>query len=147
MWFRARVYAQAFTLLCLCVGSVYWKEDRERRGYYRGLLEEKRQKERRDRWIRELEVRDEEERGAREERGRRREKRQMQKGEGEGTGTGEEAHCAMDGRGWGVGWGWEDIGAGGFVVDGAEVGCGVERSLGCTTVENDGKKKGLNTNH
>ena len=76
-FFRARVYAQAFTLLCLCVGSVYWKEDRDKRKYYQGLLGEKRAQEKRDAWIRELEARDEEEKLEREKKRKRREMRQQ----------------------------------------------------------------------
>ena len=72
-FFRARVYAQAFTLLCLCVGSVYWKEDREKRKHYEGLLGEKRAQEKRDAWIKELEARDEEDKLEREKKKRRRE--------------------------------------------------------------------------
>lgn len=55
------MYAQGFTLVCVCVGAIYWKEDREKRKHYQGLLGEKRAKEKRDAWIRELEVRDQEE--------------------------------------------------------------------------------------
>ena len=73
MYFRARVYAQAFTLLCICVGSVYWKEDREKRKYYQGLLSEKKAQERRDAWIKELEAREEEDKVEREKKKRRRE--------------------------------------------------------------------------
>jgi len=50
------------------VGAIYWKEDREKRKQFQGLLSDKRAKEKRDAWIRELEIRDqieEEERGLR----------------------------------------------------------------------------------
>lgn len=43
------------------MGAIYWKEDREKRKHYQGLLGEKRAKEKRDAWIRELEIRDKEE--------------------------------------------------------------------------------------
>jgi len=42
----------------VCVGAIYWKEDREKRKHYQGLMGEKRAKEKKDAWIRELEVRD-----------------------------------------------------------------------------------------
>lgn len=73
MYFRARVYAQAFTLLVLCVGSVYWKEDRQKRKHYEGLLGDKRAAEKRDAWIKELEARDEEDERERKRRAQRRE--------------------------------------------------------------------------
>lgn len=59
-FFRARVYAQGFTLLCIVVGSIYWKEDRDKRKHYQGLLGEKRAREKKEAWIRELEARDRE---------------------------------------------------------------------------------------
>ena len=78
--FRARVYAQGFTVLCICVGSIYWKEDREKRKYYEGLLGQKRAQEKKDAWIRELEARDLEETEERARRARRREARRQGKG-------------------------------------------------------------------
>ena len=65
-------------MLCLVVGSVYWKEDREKRKHYQGLLAEKRAQEKREAWIKELEARDEEERLEREMRQKRREIRRQQ---------------------------------------------------------------------
>ncbi|KAI9652373.1 MAG: Respiratory supercomplex factor 1, mitochondrial [Alyxoria varia] len=100
MYFRARVYAQAFTLLCLCVGSVYWKGDREKRKYYQGLLSEKRAQEKRDAWIRELEVRDEEDSKERERRQeRRRVRREMEGKEGVQV-EGSEAQSPMRDEDW-----------------------------------------------
>lgn len=78
MYFRARVYAQAFTLVCICVGSVYYKEDRDKRKYYTGLLAEKRAQEKRDAWIKELEARDREDTAEREKKERRKELRRAQ---------------------------------------------------------------------
>jgi hypothetical protein len=71
-YFRARVYAQGFTLLCVCAGAIYWKEDREKRKTYRGLVDEKKAKEKREAWIRELEIREMEDEREREKRRRRR---------------------------------------------------------------------------
>jgi len=79
-YFRARVYAQAFTLICVCAGALYWKEDREKRKTYRGLLDEKRSREKREAWIRELEIREVEDERERE---RRRNRRKMLAGGGE----------------------------------------------------------------
>jgi len=74
-FFRARVYAQGFTLLCIVVGSIYWKEDRDKRKHYQGLLGEKRAKEKKEAWLRELEARDREDELERQSRRARRESR------------------------------------------------------------------------
>lgn len=58
--------------MCLCAGAFYWKEDREKRKLYRGLLDEKRAREKREAWIRELEIRDAEDEREREKRRKRR---------------------------------------------------------------------------
>lgn len=58
----------------MCAGAVYWREDREKRKTYRGLIDEKRAREKKEAWIRELEIReaeDERERVRRRERRRR----------------------------------------------------------------------------
>ena len=54
--FRRRIYAQGFTILAMLGGSAYWESDRAKRGQFDELSEEKR-----DAWIRELEIREEEE--------------------------------------------------------------------------------------
>lgn len=59
--FRRRIYAQGFTILAMLGGSVYWESDRAKRGQFDELSEEKRRKEKKDAWIRELEVREAEE--------------------------------------------------------------------------------------
>jgi hypothetical protein len=59
--FRRRIYAQGFTILAMLGGSAYWESDRAKRGQFDELTEEKRRKEKKDAWIRELEVRDAEE--------------------------------------------------------------------------------------
>lgn len=75
-YFRARLYAQGFTIVCVCAGAIYYQEERQKRKHYQGLLGEKRAKEKREAWIRELEARDREEeverRKVRERRSRRR---------------------------------------------------------------------------
>ena len=59
--FRRRIYAQGFTVLAMLVGSIYWESDRNKRKEYNGLTKEKEQKEKYEAWLRELEVRAEEE--------------------------------------------------------------------------------------
>ena len=59
--FRRRIYAQGFTILAMVAGSAYWETDRSKRKQFDELTEEKRRKEKRDAWIRELEIRDQEE--------------------------------------------------------------------------------------
>jgi len=59
--FRARIYAQAFTLLAMVAGSMYWQSDREKRKEFDGVIAEKKAKEKNEAWIKELEARDEEE--------------------------------------------------------------------------------------
>ncbi|MCJ1243802.1 Respiratory supercomplex factor 1, mitochondrial [Trapelia coarctata] len=58
--FRARIYAQGFTLLCLVAGSYYYAEDREKRKVFDGVKSEQRAREKNEKWIRELEARDRE---------------------------------------------------------------------------------------
>lgn len=60
--FRARIYAQGFTLIALVAGSIFYKDERLRRKSFEGAIEEKKAAEKREKWLRELEVRDDEER-------------------------------------------------------------------------------------
>lgn len=64
--FRARIYAQGFTLVAVVVGGVYYKTERQQRKEFERLLEEKNSQERRDAWLKELEIRDQEDREWRE---------------------------------------------------------------------------------
>jgi hypothetical protein len=70
--FRARIYAQGFTLVAMVVGSMYWKTDRQKRKEFDAIVAERKAKEKNEAWIRELEARDEEERQLRAEREKRR---------------------------------------------------------------------------
>jgi hypothetical protein len=70
MYFRRRLYAQAFTIACLVAGNVYWQKDRVKRKEYEKLVEERKRMERRERWLKELEMRDEEEKAWKERLGR-----------------------------------------------------------------------------
>jgi hypothetical protein len=58
--FRARIYAQGFTLLALVAGSIFYKDERIKRKVFEGAVEEKKAAEKRDKWIKELEARDRE---------------------------------------------------------------------------------------
>lgn len=63
--FRARVGAQGFTLLAIVAGGMYYSQDRNRSAELRKVQEQQAAEEKRARWIRELEVRDEEEKALR----------------------------------------------------------------------------------
>lgn len=60
VYFRRRLYAQAFTIAVLVAGNVYWQKDRVKRKDYEKMVAEKERMDKRGRWLRELEVRDEE---------------------------------------------------------------------------------------
>jgi ribosomal protein S11 len=60
--FRARIYAQGFTLVAMVVGSMYWKTDRQKRKEFDAVMAERKAKEKNEAWIKELEARDQEER-------------------------------------------------------------------------------------
>jgi hypothetical protein len=79
--FRRRIYAQGFTIAALVVGSSYWKGDREKRKEFDKVEGERRRVEKRERWLKELEVRDEEDKMLREEARRRGERRAVHKEE------------------------------------------------------------------
>ncbi|KAH9903763.1 mitochondrial hypoxia responsive domain-containing protein [Xylariomycetidae sp. FL2044] len=59
--FRARIGAQAFTVVAIVAGGAYYGADREKRKELIKLEAQKRAEERNQKWLRELEVRDEEE--------------------------------------------------------------------------------------
>ena len=58
--FRARVYAQGFTLACIVLGSVFYQDERLKRRKFDKVLEDKKAAEKREKWIAELEARDRE---------------------------------------------------------------------------------------
>lgn len=82
LYFRRRLYAQAFTIAVLCVGNLYWQKDRVKRKEYEKLVAEKDRMDKRDRWLKELEMRDEEDKAWKERMARR------VRGEGEAQGKG-----------------------------------------------------------
>ncbi|KAF2103496.1 altered inheritance of mitochondria protein 31, mitochondrial [Rhizodiscina lignyota] len=59
--FRRRIYAQGFTVIAMVLGSVYWQADREKRKELEGIMSETKKKEKHEKWLRELEARDQEE--------------------------------------------------------------------------------------
>ena len=59
-FFRYRLYAQSFTLVAMVAGSLYYKSDRLKRKEYVKLKEKQKAQEKREKWIRELEIRDQE---------------------------------------------------------------------------------------
>ncbi|PBP26817.1 hypothetical protein BUE80_DR002249 [Diplocarpon rosae] len=69
--FRARIYAQGFTLLAMVGGSMYWQTDRQKRKEFDEVVAEKKAKEKNEAWIRELEARDAEEKEIKAERQRK----------------------------------------------------------------------------
>lgn len=66
VYFRRRLYAQAFTIAVLVAGNLYWQKDRLKRKDYEKMVAEKERMEQRGRWLRELEARDEEDKAWRE---------------------------------------------------------------------------------
>jgi hypothetical protein len=60
MYFRRRLYAQSFTIAVLIVGNLYWQKDRMKRKDYEKMKAENERMEKRGRWLKELEMRDEE---------------------------------------------------------------------------------------
>jgi hypothetical protein len=75
--FRRRVYAQGFTLLCVCAGGLYWSKDHERRKEFERLEREKAAADKRERWLAELQARDDEDNAARDRVGLLKEKRRQ----------------------------------------------------------------------
>ncbi|KAI1772572.1 hypoxia induced protein conserved region-domain-containing protein [Hypoxylon cercidicola] len=59
--FRARIGAQAFTVMAMVAGGAYYGADREKRKELIKLEAQQRAEERHHKWLKELEVRDEEE--------------------------------------------------------------------------------------
>ncbi|KAK4246463.1 hypoxia induced protein conserved region-domain-containing protein [Corynascus novoguineensis] len=64
--FRARVAAQGFTVLAMVAGGFYYAEDRNKQKELWKLKQQREAEEKRQKWIKELEARDEEERALQE---------------------------------------------------------------------------------
>jgi hypothetical protein len=63
--FRARVAAQGFTVLAMVAGGMYYAEDRNKQKELWKLKQQQDAEEKRQKWIRELEARDEEDKAVR----------------------------------------------------------------------------------
>lgn len=73
-FFRARVAAQGFTVLAMVFGGYYYQADRHKERELWKLQRDRDSEEQRQRWIHELEVRDEEEKALQERMAKRRER-------------------------------------------------------------------------
>ena len=60
--FRARIYAQGFTLVAIVAGSIFYQDERLKRKGLEKALEQKKALEKREKWLAELEARDAEDR-------------------------------------------------------------------------------------
>lgn len=72
--FRARIGAQAFTVCAIVAGGAYYGQDREKRKELIKLEAQQRAEERHQKWLHELDVRDEEEKQLKEHLKRRKER-------------------------------------------------------------------------
>ena len=59
--FRARIYAQFFTIVVMVGGSIYYADERAKQKQFEGMLSDRQAKEKQQAWIRELEIREQEE--------------------------------------------------------------------------------------
>ncbi|RDW93887.1 respiratory supercomplex assembly factor RCF1 [Aspergillus mulundensis] len=64
--FRARIYAQGLTLFAVVAGGMYYRTERTQRREFEQALEVRKGQEKRDAWLRELEIRDREDKEWRE---------------------------------------------------------------------------------
>lgn len=64
--FRARIYAQFFTLIAVVAGGMYYRTERQQRKEFERALDARKSAEKRDAWLKELEIRDKEDKGWRE---------------------------------------------------------------------------------
>jgi len=64
--FRARVAAQAFTVIAMAAGGIYYQADRNKNKELWKLKEQEDAEEKRQKWIKELEVRDAEDKALKE---------------------------------------------------------------------------------
>ncbi|KAI0377572.1 hypoxia induced protein conserved region-domain-containing protein [Hypomontagnella monticulosa] len=81
--FRARIGAQAFTVMAMVAGGAYYGADREKRRELVKLEAQQRAEERHQKWLKELEVRDEEEKQLKAAMKRRQDRVQQRKAEEE----------------------------------------------------------------
>lgn len=84
--FRARIAAQAFTVVAMVAGGAYYAEDRNKQKELWKIKEAQDAEEKREKWIKELEARDEEDKALKEMMDKRR-KRAAERAGGAETGT------------------------------------------------------------
>lgn len=116
--FRARVAAQGFTVVCMVAGGLYFGAERHKERETWKAAEEEKAEEKRQKWIRELEARDEEEKELKARLERRKEKKrtadreearrafreaEAKKEELEGAAANEAAEAGKSGSGWSLG--------------------------------------------
>lgn len=57
-YFRYRLYAQGFTITAMIGGAIYYNADRFKRAQYQKMMKKQKEQEKKDKWIRELEARE-----------------------------------------------------------------------------------------
>ncbi|KAI1853032.1 hypothetical protein JX265_012788 [Neoarthrinium moseri] len=97
--FRARIGAQAFTVCAIVAGGAYYGADREKRSELIKLEAQQRAEERHQKWLHELEVRDEEEKQLKEHLKRRKERVAARRAEEKDSQTGTTAEATADADG------------------------------------------------
>jgi hypothetical protein len=101
--FRARIGAQAFTVCAIVAGGTYYGADREKRKELIKLEAQQRAEERHQKWLHELEVRDEEEQLLKDHLKRRRERVEAKKsGQANEGSTGDQAPTQQTDGGSGI---------------------------------------------
>ena len=101
--FRARIGAQAFTVIAIVAGGAYYGADREKRAELIKLEAQQRAEDRNKRWLHELEVRDREDKDLQETMRRRRE-RVEQRRAAEAAGKGKKQEQGKEKEGEGEKW-------------------------------------------
>lgn len=98
--FRARVAAQAFTVIAMAVGGMYYQADRQKSKELWKLKEQEEAEEKRQKWIRELEIRDAEDRALKERLEKRRQRSEQRASSslvpGEEGGVAAQAKAALE---------------------------------------------------
>ncbi|KAI1407598.1 altered inheritance of mitochondria protein 31, mitochondrial [Hypoxylon sp. FL1857] len=97
--FRARIGAQAFTVMAMVAGGAYYGADREKRKELIKLEAQQRAEERHQKWLKELEVRDEEEKQLKAAMKRRQERVQQRRAEEKQKGDTLKAETSSDADG------------------------------------------------
>ncbi|KAI5803809.1 mitochondrial hypoxia responsive domain-containing protein [Geopyxis carbonaria] len=80
--FRMRIYGQGFTLCAMLAGSYYYQQERDERKKLEAGFAERKAREKQQAWIKELEIRDQEDKEFRDKAKKLSERRQAQQAEG-----------------------------------------------------------------